>query len=209
MQEFENLEPGNLYHIFNKGIDGTNLFENSKHNEHFLHLFEKYIEPVCYTYAWCLMGNHFHLLIQVREVTNIPDWKKKGKEESDTELVTSKMVSQAFSNLFNAYAQYFNHQTKRTGALFQTPFKRKIVKTVEQFKSLVYYIHYNPVKHGFTDLMIDYPWSSYHSIISIAPNKIDSKDVIGWFNSKGEFIDFHKQHHDILEICSVLFDNNS
>ena len=205
MQDFEKLEPGKLYHIFNKGIDGTEIFSCSKDYEHFLYLYEKHIDPCCKTYAWCLMGNHFHLLVEIRKEFDIPDWKKDPTLIENSLEVTSAKVTQAFSNLFNAYAQYFNHQKKRTGALFQTPFKRKEVTNSEQFKALVFYIHNNPIKHGFTDKMIDYPWSSYHQITSFSKADKSKKDLFGWFNSEGEFIDYHKKSHDILKITSLLF----
>lgn len=61
------LEPGNFYHIYNRGINSCNLFRKPDNYEHFLELYDKYISPVADTYAWVLMPNHFHLLVRVRE----------------------------------------------------------------------------------------------------------------------------------------------
>jgi putative transposase len=67
MQPLEPLTPGNYYHIYNRGIDGCELFHEPENNEYFLGLYDKYILPVAETYAWVLMKNHFHFLIRVRE----------------------------------------------------------------------------------------------------------------------------------------------
>jgi REP element-mobilizing transposase RayT len=67
MQQVELLEPGKYYHIYNCGIDGTNLFHEKEDYDRFLKLIEKYVLPVCEIYAWVLMKNHFHILVKIRE----------------------------------------------------------------------------------------------------------------------------------------------
>lgn len=61
------LQPGKYYHIYNCGINGENIFINENDYTRFLHLYEKYIIPVCETYAWVLMKNHFHLLVRMKK----------------------------------------------------------------------------------------------------------------------------------------------
>jgi len=60
------LEPGRYYHIFNRGIDGTNIFLEERNYAYFLNLYAKHIEPVAETFAYCLMRNHFHLLARIK-----------------------------------------------------------------------------------------------------------------------------------------------
>jgi putative transposase len=67
MQGFGLLEPGKCYHIYNCGINGTNLFHEREDYYRFLKLMEKYVLPVCEIYAWVLMNNHFHILVKIRE----------------------------------------------------------------------------------------------------------------------------------------------
>ena len=71
---------------------------------------------------------------------------------------------------------------------------------------MVFYIHNNPVHHGFCEDMIDYPWSSYVSVISLKPTKLQRDKVIGWFNSKSEFIEYHKQNHDDLAMEGLIIE---
>ena len=67
----EPLRYGQFYHIYNRGTDGCNLFREADNYEHFLGLYDKYISPVAETFAWVLMPNHFHLLVKVKEETDI------------------------------------------------------------------------------------------------------------------------------------------
>ena len=59
--------------------------------------------------------------------------------------------SKQFSNLFNAYTKAFNKRYNRTGTLFERPFKRILIENESYLKYLVYYIHHNPVKHGYDE----------------------------------------------------------
>ena len=63
----EPLQPGEYYHIYNRGIDGEVLFREVRNYHHFLRLWAKYIEPVADTYAYCLLSNHFHFLIRIKQ----------------------------------------------------------------------------------------------------------------------------------------------
>jgi len=71
MQNIEPLNYGNYYHIYNRGINSCNLFQEADNYEHFLGLFDKYISPVADTYAWVLLPNHFHLMVRVKEEEEI------------------------------------------------------------------------------------------------------------------------------------------
>ena len=217
-------EPGKYYHIYNRGINGTNLFNESENYQYFLRLYEKFIEPVTETYVWCLLKNHFHLLLRIKgldeineellyQTTNLSGFENpKGlqteiPENSETKSrSTNFIVTNQFSRFFNTYAKAFNKRYGRTGSLFEKPFERKCVKNIFYFKELVFYIHYNPVNHGFCDRLQDYPWSSYGSVISVKPTKIMREIIIGHFDSIGNFIDYHKQKHDFRELKELLFD---
>ncbi|MFW5851213.1 MAG: transposase [Bacteroidota bacterium] len=65
------LTPGMFYHIYNRGINGCEIFREKNDYERFLRLHDTYIDPVAETYAWALMGNHFHLVVRLKEEKNI------------------------------------------------------------------------------------------------------------------------------------------
>ncbi|MFP4557481.1 MAG: transposase [Bacteroidales bacterium] len=217
MPTIQPLIPGCYFHIYNKGVNGINLFCKSDNYEYFLRLYDQHIDPVADTFAWCLLGNHFHLLVRIKEaedivIERIP--KRGGKTLSGFQTLTgvekdeklTQFASKSFSNLFNAYAQALNKQQGRQGTLFERPFRRKLVGSEEYFRQLVVYIHSNPVHHRFTDNFNDYPWSSYGSIVSAKPTKIQRNQVLGWFDGQSNFIDTHRQIIDFDFIDHLIIE---
>jgi REP element-mobilizing transposase RayT len=182
------LNPGHFYHIYNRGNNRENLFRENGNYEYFLRLYEKHIDPVAKTYAWVLMGNHFHLLVRMKEVGELLNLSGFGNL---TGLEVSNKLSKQFSNLFNAYTKAYNKKFNRTGALFQRTFRRLEITGEEHLRSIIIYIHKNPLRHGFTDDYKTYPWSSYGSIISIKPTRLKRDEVLGWFDEKANFIEMH------------------
>ncbi len=75
------------------------------------------------------------------------------------------------------------------------------------FKNLVHYIHHNPVHHGFCNRLQEYPWSSYGSVVSVKPTKLQRKKIIGKFDNIGNFVDYHKKEYNYNEIRHLLFDH--
>ena len=62
------LQPGRYYHIYNRGNNRENLFLEERNYRHFLKLYARYVAPVADTYAYCLLKNHFHLLVRIKEI---------------------------------------------------------------------------------------------------------------------------------------------
>lgn len=170
------LRPGKFYHVFNRGNNGENIFIEQTNYQYFITQYIKHVSPMVKTFAYCMLRNHFHILIRVRD-SNIDNIEKR--------------VSKSFSNMFNAYSRAFNNRYNRHGSLFERPFKRKPVETGDYLLQVVYYIHANPIKHDFVDRIEDWPFSSYHSYISNKKTKLDKKECLSWFNNLKEFKDYH------------------
>ncbi|MCK9399108.1 MAG: hypothetical protein M0Q51_03800 [Bacteroidales bacterium] len=111
---------------------------------------------------------------------------------------------QHFSHLFNAYAKYYNKKYNRHGSLFERQFKRKIIYNRKYFRSLVVYIHQNPVHHGFCEHSMEYGWSSYLTCISVKPTSLNREEVIGWFDNIGNFKTLHEKKVKIENIEKYL-----
>lgn len=196
------LEPEKYYHIYNRGINSCDLFQENTNYEHFLRLYEKYIDPIADTFAWVLMKNHFHLLVKIKSEENM--FVNLEGFENLRGLVPSKRIYQQFSNLFNAYTKAFNKKYKRTGSLFESNFRRKLINNESYFKNIVVYIHNNPVHHGFCEHILDYPWSSYLTCISIKPTKLKRETVIGWFDDVANFKVLHNKNINFDEMNKFL-----
>ncbi|HOT88389.1 MAG TPA: transposase [Bacteroidales bacterium] len=191
------LEPGKFYHVYNRGNNRENLFYNNGNYEYFLRKYDNYLTDYIDTFAFCLLPNHFHLLVRIKD-----------KDLSGFKNLTGleKRISKQFSNLFNSYAKSINIQQKRVGSLFQRPFKRIEITTTDYLANLVFYIHANPQKHKIIDDFRMYPWSSYDRILKNKPSKLNKEEVLEWFSNKDYFIKYHEQKADIEKIKNMILE---
>ncbi|MHB9054654.1 MAG: transposase [Paludibacteraceae bacterium] len=199
----EQLEYEKYYHIYNCGINGCNLFNETDNYPYFLDLYNKYISPIADTYAWVLMPNHFHLLVRMKKEADIrASFSNFAAISNPTGLKSpsNKPLYQYFSNLFNAYSKAFNKRYDRHGALFERAFKRKLIEDKTYLKNTLIYIHNNPVHHGFTNTAEGYPWSSYLSCVSIKPTKLKRENVMGWFDNEANFKYYHEKKLNVKKI---------
>jgi len=215
MREITPLTYGDYFHIYNRGINGCDIFKSTSNYEHFLALYDEYITPIAETFAWVLMKNHFHLLVRIKEKDEIGfiqlkanrGSKSSGRNvESAAPSVGSRRYkpSHQLSHLFNAYAQSINKEFERTGSLFEHPFKRKLIDNKWYMKQVILYIHNNPVHHGFCSHPIEYPWNSYPTCISKKSTKLKRDDVMGWFDNIANFKTRHLEKLDIEAIEHYL-----
>jgi REP element-mobilizing transposase RayT len=174
------LYPGVTYHIYNRGNNREDIFREERNYDYFLSLYARHIGPVAETYAYCLLKNHFHLLVRVN---NAP---------------AGEAASQKFSNFFNAYAKAFNKSYQRTGTLFQRPFQRVLVTSNSHFLTLVAYIHYNPQKHGFISDYRDWPYSSYSALLGTQSTRLDREQVLDYFGGREVFLEYHSREDLIV-----------
>lgn len=184
------------YHIYNRGINSDLLFKEKDNYTYFMSLYDIHINPIAETYAWCLMNNHFHFLVKIKDVD---------------EIITNikKHPSQSFSNLFNAYTKAYNKKYNRHGPLFERPFRRKVVENDTYLQNLIVYLHNNPVNHGICNHPSEYPWSSYASCISNKPTKLKRSEVIKRFDDIENFIFVHEtKKFSINDSFSDLVDSH-
>ena len=172
------------YHIYNRGVNRENIFIEERNYEYFLKLYEKHVEPIVDTFAYCLLRNHFHLSVRV-----------KSKEELQSPRVSKTLrdpyPSKKLSDFFNAYAKAANKAYNRTGSLFQLPFGRVMITTDRQFWNVIAYIHQNPQKHGFVDDFRDWKYSSYGIILADNATHLQRDYVLDWFGGKEEYLKLH------------------
>lgn len=195
MNYSEPLICNSYYHIYNHAVGKENLFSQRENYIYFLSKYTEYISPVCRTFAYCLMPNHFHFLIQVKDESDILEFYTKMNQAASLKDQKTpdfaKIVMQRFSNFFNAYAKAYNKQYERKGALFIDYVKRKEIKDDSYFSKLIYYIHFNPVYHGFCKYIHDWEFSSFRSITSTKKTKLEKEKVLQWFGNKEHYLKFH------------------
>ncbi len=185
------LLPSTFYHIYTHANGSEDLFKNDENYMFFLKKYAHHINPVANTYAYCLMPNHIHFFVEIKDESELLKLDLTGFEN------LSGLISQSFSNLFNSYSKAYNKMYERKGSLFHRPFKRKPVENDSYFTQIIHYIHANPVHHGFVKHIEDWKYSSYHSFLSIKDTQLKREEVLRWFYSKADFIKFHQQKIDL------------
>lgn len=185
------------YHINNRGVNRQTIFFVDQNYHRFISLYSKYIIPIADTFAYCLLSNHFHLLVRIRAKDEVRHMLDKNN------IIDDSYPSKMFSNLFNAYAKSINHEYHRTGSLFQHPFGRVMISNDSQFLQVIAYIHQNPQKHGFVDDFRQWRYSSYQGILSNVNTNLQREKVLDWFGGKEQYIFYHNR-----EIINKLFDRN-
>ena len=205
MSAIQPLQYGKVYHIFNRGVNRMTIYKTRKNREYFLRLYFERIGPIVDTYAWCLMDNHFHLMVRIKTLGEI-------FKELSTSIAPDKLQkfnpSRQFANFFISYARAFNNQEKRKGALFERPFCRKEINNLDYYRQLVIYIHRNPVKGGFVTNPKDYEWSSYGNFFSVNPSGLSKDLVLSWFDSTINFKACHRKNQDFSELKDALFEDD-
>ena len=119
MQKMTPLTAGCYYHIYNRGNNREPIFFSDENYRYFLKGYAEYISPVADTFAYCLLPNHFHFLVQIKE---------------QQEELSGALASQHFSNFFNSYTKSINKAYQRTGSLFEKRFGRILIESNEQLQ---------------------------------------------------------------------------
>ena len=194
------LEFNTVYHIYNCGINGCSLFKSDEDYDRFLSKYSEFIEPIADTYSWCLLDNHFHVVLKTKKEEDIQTLKQLKLFEKKSSILSDEKkpdIAKQFSHLFNAYAQYFNHKYNRHGALFESPFKRKKIDNRQYFKRCLIYVHQNPLKHGFVTRLQDYRYTSFNLIFSHTNGFIKKSTVLNFFDNIDEY---NKIHHELVNL---------
>ena len=146
-----------IYHVMLRGINQQQIFEEAEDCDKFLDVMRDCKEICQYdVYAYCIMGNHIHLLI---------------KEGTET-------LEQVFKRICGRFVYWYNIKYRRVGHLFQDRFKSEPVDSNEYLLTVVRYIHQNPIKAGLCKRVSDYVYSSYGEYIENS-NLVDTDYILG------------------------------
>jgi REP element-mobilizing transposase RayT len=156
-----------LYHIISRGNDRKKIYTVPSDYGKFIGYVAKAKERYqFYLYAYCLMANHFHLLLE----TMLPN------------------ISKIMHYIKGSYTTYYNIRHHRTGHLFQGRFKSIVVDKDSYFLELTRYIHLNPVFAGIVQDPTEYVWSSYRGYLGKKDKCIDKDEVKRYLRmTRGEY----------------------
>jgi len=165
------FESEKQYHIYNRGNNKENIFCETQNYTYFLKLMSKYLLPIATIYSYCLLPNHFHIILRIKDNKDLPEKTQIGKTK----------IHQPFSNMFNAYTKAFNKKYHRQGSLFQEHLKRIEITNESYLRNLIIYVNTNSNHHNIADFK-DYPFSSYQALISNKETQISRNSVIELFD---------------------------
>jgi putative transposase len=154
--------PGGIYHLMNRGVRGELLYTDAQEHKHFLWL----LAEACVRYEWllrtyCLMSNHYHLLITTPQPT----------------------LSRGMQWLNGCYAQWFNWRHRHKGHAFFRRFHSVTIESDAYLAEVARYILLNPVRAGLCATPADWPWSSYRAMVGYEtrPAFLASDWLVGQF----------------------------
>ena len=174
-----------IYHVIMRGINRQNIFEDGEDYEKFIETLKSYKAVSEYkVYAYCLMGNHFHLLLKV------------GKEE--LEMVIKRIAG--------SYVYWYNLKYRRCGHLFQDRYKSEVVEDDPYLLTVIRYIHQNPIKAGLCKCISEYKYSSYSEYITEDTRLVDVSLALNIID-KDSFIKFNNEIR--IDSCMDVSDQSS
>ena len=148
---------GGLYHVISRGNDRQDIFHSPEDHAKFISLIEKAKEQLgFYLYAYCLMSNHLHLLIERR----------------------SETVGRTMQRVLTGYSQYYNRRYHKVGHVFQGRHKAILCQSDQYLTKLIRYIHFNPVRAKMVETPEEYPFSSHRAYLGIEPYGVVDVDPV-------------------------------
>ncbi|MDO8639062.1 MAG: transposase [Candidatus Daviesbacteria bacterium] len=207
------LVEGSVYHIYNRGVEKRIIFLDERDYQRFLQTlyYYQFMGPkpafsardkfqvkdfsnnpkIIEIISYCLMPNHFHLLIK---------------------QLNNNGISEFIGKVTNSYTKYFNTKHKRVGPLLQGVFKTVLVENDFQFLHLSRYIHLNPYVDKLVEDLESYKYSSYPQFIGLTLNRLSVPELIlNQFNDGDDYKEFVVGHADyareLAHIKHLLIEN--
>ena len=166
----------NIYHVVKRGVCKADIFKEDSDRSCILSYLKPMISKEFKIHAYCLMGNHLHLLVEAISV--------------ETLSVTMKI-------LFSSYVRYFNRKYDRDGSIFKGRFWSRPIDTQRYFMSCLRYILRNPIDIGVTNYF-EYKWSSVRSYHTADPGIVTTKLVCSMFPDRNSLKAFLKSDDDLI-----------
>ncbi len=142
-----------LYHVFNRGNNREQLFFQPSHYLYFLAKLRQHVRPICPLIGYCLMPNHFHLLLYPGALAVAPLPLAAG--------VPRGYLSGALATLLSSFSQGLNQQQRRTGLRFEGRTQARPLTSDRYAAHCLHYVHQNPVRAGLSADLAGWPYSSY------------------------------------------------
>ena len=192
-----NFEPGNLYHVYNQGNNRKKIFFSPENYLFFLKKIKTHILPHADIVALCLMPNHFHLMIYVKDTEIEVDSEigsttlSRATNTNRTRTAKMQNLNKSIAILLTSYTRAINIQEDRSGSLFKPHTKAECLTKIngitptffgshinvripeKEYPQVCFnYIHQNPVSANLVKLPEEWEFSSYADYCGIRNGKL-------------------------------------
>jgi putative transposase len=197
---------GEFYHIYNKTVGNEPLFPKPNNPDYFLQKWKEYFAPYLGTYAYCLMGNHFHFLAYVKKIDdNLLSSVEKEPTVAAKNLLQKKISYNTFltdqlKRFLTCYTASINVQENRDGALFKAKTRRIQLISLNKVVDKICYIHHNPIHHQFSSRYENWKYSSYDTYLSHKWTLVMRQEGLDLFDKiagyKNSFVSYHQKYKE-------------
>lgn len=207
-RDYKSFAEKEIYHVYNRGVGKMDIFIDTQDYQIFLNRLQENLYPECLNYfemprylirrkvlppnsfdllSFCLMPNHFHILI--KQNSALP-------------------ITQLILKICTGYSKYFNKKYGRVGSVFQDRFKSVRINGNEQLLWTSYYIHKNPIEASLVNNLNDYRWSSFRDYIGLDKLSICKKELIlEQFQKPTSYLKYFNEYDTNLNTKDELFLN--
>jgi len=187
---FMNFISGHTYHIYNQGNNRELIFKDRSDYIVFLKKIRRAFNQHCDILSWCLMPNHFHFLVQVRQ-----EYEMNYPENDRTKKLNP--LNKSIGTALSSYTQNFNKKTGRTGSLFRKRTKAKSLSFQRGEDNhginCYLYIHQNPIRAGLVKKLEDWEFSSFRDYAGLRKgNSCNKKLATELFNLPASSSEFYE-----------------
>ena len=193
-----NFEKGYIYHIYNQGNNKQKIFFERENYLFFLKKIKTYISPYADILAWCLMSNHFHLMVFVKDEVRWVDSQGFTWSEALTKICNKRSFNDSIGIMLRSYTRAINKQKDTSGAVFRRKTKAECINSPKgispswfsengitrinvadpekQYPQVCFdYIHQNPVEAGLVKATVDWEFSSAVDYAGLRDGKLIDK----------------------------------
>ncbi len=171
---------GEIYHVYNRGNNNQPIFFNRDNYLFFLFKIRKELTPYCDIIAYCLMPNHFHLIVSIKPLENA---HRMTSSHPMSKTSMSKNFSTGLAILLRSYTRALQNQQHFTGSLFQQKTKARLIEnktcnfTINDLLICMNYVHQNPLKARLVESMAAWEFSSYRDYANLRSGTLCNKQL--------------------------------
>jgi len=163
---------GECYHIYNQCVSHVNYFEQTNNSQHFLDKFQEYFINCFNIYAYCLMPNHFHMIVNVKKEDEVLE-SLKNKSDSKAiesfkkgEIPLDEYILDQLKRFISSITMSYKRNNDHRGPLFVERTKHVLLDGESKLMEKVCYVHHNPIHHSFSTNYRDWDFSSFSDYLT-------------------------------------------